>query len=168
MKYADVKYPDVANGPGVRVSLFVSGCRLNCPGCFNKEAQSFRFGKEFTQSTIDEIIKLAEPSHVSGLSLLGGDPMEKENQSAVLNLCRQFKEKFPDKTIWLWTGRIYPKDFQENGACYVPEITESLLSLLDVIVDGPFVLAKKNLRLKYRGSENQRVIDVKTGKEIET
>lgn len=158
MKYSGIKAVDTANGYGVRVSLFVSGCRLNCFNCFNKESQSFIYGEDFTQETINKILNLCDKKWISGLSLLGGDPMEKENQPEVLNLCKQFKEKFPNKDIWLWTGRIFPKDFQEGGNVYLKDITEELIKHIDVLIDGPFIQEQHSKTLKFRGSKNQRMI----------
>ena len=155
MNYANIKYPDVSNGPGVRVSLFVSGCRLNCPGCFNKEAQCFSYGKQYDETVKEEILDLLNNPWVKGLSLLGGDPMEPENQSDILDLVLTAKEKFPDKDIWLWTGRIYPDLPMVEG------VTKKLINNIDVLIDGPFIESEKDLTLEWRGSRNQRVIDLR-------
>ena len=159
MNYAEIKNCDIANGPGVRVSLFVSGCTHHCPGCFNQVAWDFDYGQPFTQQTIDEILEMLKPGYIKGLTLLGGEPFEPENQPAVVELLRQIKSKYPEKTIWAFSGYLFDRDILP---CRLgdPEITREYLSYLDVLVDGPFVEAKKNLSLRFRGSENQRIIDV--------
>ena len=159
MNYATIKNCDIANGPGVRVSLFVSGCTHRCPGCFNEVAWDFNYGEPFTQETIDTILKMLEPNHIKGLTLLGGEPFEPQNQPAIVELLRQVKAKYPDKSIWAFSGYLFDKDILA-GRLGDPEITREYLSYLDVLVDGPFVMAKKNLSLRFRGSENQRLIDV--------
>lgn len=159
MNYATIKNCDIANGPGVRVSLFVSGCTHRCPGCFNEEAWDFDFGKPFTQDTIDEIIAMLTPSYVRGLTLLGGEPFDPRNQGAIVELLRQVKQKLPSKSIWAFSGYLFDRDIL-SGKLGDWEITREYLSYLDVLVDGPFVQAKKNLSLRFRGSENQRLIDV--------
>lgn len=159
MNYATIKNCDIANGPGVRVSLFVSGCTHHCPGCFNEVAWDFDYGEPFTQETIDRILKMLEPPHIRGLTLLGGEPFEPQNQPAVLELLRQVKAKLPEKSIWAFSGYLFDRDIL-SGRLGPWEITGEYLSYLDVLVDGPFVEAKKNLSLRFRGSENQRLIDV--------
>ena len=159
MNYATIKNCDISNGPGVRVSLFVSGCTHRCPGCFNEVAWDFQYGQPFTQETIDTILKMLEPNHIKGLTLLGGEPFEPQNQPAIVELLRQVKAKYPDKSIWAFSGYLFDKDILA-GRLGDPEITREYLSYLDVLVDGPFVMAKKNLSLRFRGSENQRLIDV--------
>ena len=159
MNYATIKNCDIANGPGVRVSLFVSGCTHHCKGCFNQVAWDFDYGQPFTQQTIDEILKLLAPGYIKGLTLLGGEPFEPENQPAVVELLRQIKSKYPEKTIWAFSGYLFDRDILP-GHLGDPEITREYLGYLDVLVDGPFVEAKKNLSLRFRGSENQRIIDV--------
>ena len=150
MRYNTIRQLDIANGPGCRVSLFVQGCSFNCPGCFNTVAKDFEGGKEFTSQTIEAIFACAEPSHISGLSVLGGEPLHPRNRREVLDLVKKFKSKYPDKTVWLWTGYLWEA------------VAEDLLgSEVDVVVDGRFVEELKDLRLKYCGSRNQRVIDVK-------
>lgn len=160
MNYATIKNNDIANGPGVRVSLFVSGCTHRCPGCFNEVAWDFAYGEPFTQQTIDNLIKMLSANHIKGLTLLGGEPFEPQNQPEVLNLLRQVKAELPDKSIWAYSGYIFEKDILA-GRLGPKEITEELISYVDVLVDGPFVQSKKNLSLRFRGSENQRLIDVK-------
>ena len=159
MNYATIKNCDIANGPGVRVSLFVSGCTHHCPGCFNEEAWEFGYGEPFTQDTIDTILRMLEPAHIKGLTLLGGEPFEPENQGAIVELLRQIKRKYPEKSIWAFSGYLFDRDIL-SGRLGPWEITNEYLSYLDVLVDGPFVEAKKNLALRFRGSENQRLIDV--------
>ncbi len=159
MNYATIKNCDIANGPGVRVSLFVSGCTHRCPGCFNEEAWDFDYGTPFTQETIDEIINMLTPSYVRGLTLLGGEPFDPRNQGAIVELLRQVKEKLPGKSIWAFSGYLFDKDILSRKLGDW-EITKEYLSYLDVLVDGPFVQAKKNLSLRFRGSENQRLINV--------
>lgn len=158
MNYAEIKNCDIANGPGVRISLFVSGCTHHCPGCFNQVAWDFHYGKPFTQQTIDEILELLKPGYIRGLTLLGGEPFEPENQGAVVELLRQIKEKYPQKSIWAFSGYLFEHIL--SGKLGDWAITKEYLGYLDVLVDGPFVEAKKNLSLRFRGSENQRIIDV--------
>ena len=160
MNYADIKVADVANGLGVRVSLFVSGCNHHCKGCFNEDAWNFNYGKEFTEETIDEIIKDLDNPYISGLSLLGGEPLEYENQKGILPLVKRVKEVYPDKNIWCYTGFTFDRDVI-NGMCNKWDETKELVSYIDVIVDGKFEEDKKSLSLKFRGSKNQRIIDVK-------
>ena len=159
MNYATIKSRDIANGPGVRVSLFVSGCTHRCPGCFNEEAWDFNFGQPFTQEVIDRILEDLSPSFVKGLTLLGGEPFDPRNQPSIVELLRQVKAKCPDKSIWAFSGYLFDRDILP-GKLGDPDITREYLSYLDVLVDGPFVQAKKNLTLRFRGSENQRLIDV--------
>ena len=160
MNYATIKKFDIANGPGVRISLFVSGCRHRCKNCFNYEAWDFNYGKPFTDSVIDEIIEASSKDHIEGLSLLGGEPMEKENRSGLFKLVKKFKEKFPQKTIWCYTGYVYDEELLTGKAGGVDEVRK-LLSYIDVLVDGRYVEEKKSLALLFRGSSNQRIIDVK-------
>lgn len=159
MNYATIKNCDIANGPGVRVSLFVSGCTHRCPGCFNEVAWDFNYGTPFTQETIDSILAMLKPAYVKGLTLLGGEPFEPQNQGAIVELLRQVKQAYPGKSIWAFSGYLFDKDILA-WRLGPREITEEYLSYLDVLVDGPFVEAKKNLSLRFRGSENQRLIDV--------
>ena len=159
MKYATIKTVDIANGTVVRVSLFVSGCTHRCPECFNEIAWDFNYGQEFNQETIDLILKALEPSHIAGLTLLVGEPMELVNQEGLLPLLQQVRKMYPDKDIWCYTGYLY-EDLLPGGKVHGP-YSDEILSYLDILVDGPFILAQKNIRLKFRGSENQRIIDVK-------
>ena len=159
MNYANIKWADVANGPGVRVSLFVSGCTHHCPGCFNSEAWSFDYGKPFTQAEEDRVVQALSSPYIQGLTLLGGEPFEPENQQRLLPLLRRVRREVPEKSIWCYSG--YTLDGQlwrdSRARC---QYTDEMLSLLDVLVDGRFVQAKKALDLRFRGSSNQRIIDV--------
>ena len=159
MNYGAIKNCDIANGEGVRVSLFVSGCRNHCPGCFQPETWDFRYGQLFTTATEAELLRLLEPSYINGLTLLGGDPLEPENQCALLPFLRRMKAVLPRKTVWAYTGYTWEQLTSGDHRVSLPETME-LLSMIDVLVDGPFIEAKKDIRLRYRGSSNQRVIDV--------
>ena len=150
MNYAGIKKVDIANGPGVRVSLFVSGCRNHCPGCFNPETWDFDYGEPFTEKTEEELIKALRPSWIQGLSILGGDPMEPENQAELLPFLRRVKEELPEKDVWLYTG------YRLESVSSSP-----LLDLVDVVVDGPFIEAEKDISLAFRGSRNQRIIHLR-------
>lgn len=160
MNYATIKNCDIANGPGVRISLFVSGCTHRCKGCFNEVAWDFDYGQPFTQETIEEILNMLAPPHIAGITLLGGEPFEPQNQPALLDLLRQIKLKMPEKSIWAFSGYLFEKDILA-GRLGPKEITQEFVSYLDVLVDGPFILEKKDLMLRFRGSSNQRLIDVK-------
>ena len=160
MNYADIKRCDVANGEGVRVFLFVSGCTHHCKECFNKEAWDFNYGKPFTEKEIDTIMEYLKPGYVAGLSLLGGEPMEPSNQEGILPLLRRVKKTYPEKNIWCYTGYLFDKDILER-MCQESEITKEFVSYLDIVVDGEFVVKQKNLKVNFRGSDNQRIIDVK-------
>lgn len=166
MNYAEIKYNDVANGPGVRTSLFVSGCTHRCKGCFNEIAWDFNYGKPFTQDTINEILESLKPPYIAGLTLLGGEPFEHSNQQGLLPLLRAVKKKFPDKNIWCFSGYLFDKDICER-MCKEYEETSEMLSYIDVLVDGKFVEELKDLMLKFKGSSNQRTIlvqeSLKTG-----
>ena len=158
MYYGEIKKCDIANGPGVRVSLFVSGCTHHCKGCFNEETWSFEYGKPFTEETEEQILKLLEPSYISGLTVLGGEPMEYMNQEVLFPFLKKVKERFPEKSIWCFTGYVYEKDILHR---MIPKwkYTKKMLEQIDYLVDGPFVMEKKNISLKFRGSSNQRIID---------
>ena len=160
MNYATIKNNDIANGPGVRVSLFVSGCTHKCPGCFNEVAWDFDYGEPFTQETIDIILGMLKLPHIRGLTLLGGEPFEPQNQPAVVELLRQVKANYPEKSVWAYSGYLFDRDILA-GRLGPKEITDEYVSYLDVIVDGRFVQSRKNLSLRFRGSDNQRLIDVK-------
>lgn len=158
MNYATIKICDIANGVGVRTSLFVSGCTHHCPGCFNAEAQDFQYGKPFDKKTEDFLISELQKSYVSGLTLLGGEPFEPENQRALLPFVRCVRELCPRKTVWAFSGYTWEELTGVSRArC---EVTDQLLSLLDVLVDGEFVESLKDISLRFRGSANQRIIDV--------
>lgn len=160
MYYSAIKYTDIANGLGVRTVLFVSGCRNRCKGCFQPETWNFQNGNIFDKETEDAIIESLKPAYIKGLTLLGGDPFEPENQAGLIGLVKRVKEECPDKDIWAYTGYLLDKDLVPSGAKYTEE-TEELLSCIDVLVDGPFMEEKKSLSLKFKGSSNQRVIDMK-------
>lgn len=163
MNYAAIKKCDVANGPGVRVSVFVSGCNHHCKGCFNEKAWDFNYGNEFSDETIDGIIEDLDKEYVEGLTLLGGEPLERTNQEGLAKLVRRVKEKLPNKTIWCYTGFDYEKDVMGRMYNEWPE-TKEIMDNIDVLVDGKFEMDKRNLNLQFRGSENQRLIDVKKSK----
>lgn len=159
MNYASIKTHDVANGPGVRVSLFVSGCTHHCKGCFNPETWDFGYGSPYTEETERTILDACAPDYIRGLSLLGGEPMEPENQKALLPLLRRFKQLYPHKSVWCYSGYDYERDML-SGQLGDWAVTKELLGYLDVLVDGEFHLDEKDLSLRFRGSSNQRVIDV--------
>lgn len=160
MNYADIKKYDVANGPGIRISLFVSGCTHHCKGCFNPETWDFNYGKPFTQETIDLIIEYMEPDYIGGLTLLGGDPMEKQNQEALIPLLKQVRDKYPKKTVWCYTGYDFEKDVMERMINEYP-CTGEMLKYIDVMVDGEFIEEQKDLNLIFKGSANQKTIKVR-------
>ena len=159
MNYATIKNCDIANGPGVRVSLFVSGCTHHCRGCFNEIAWDFNYGQPFTQQTIDQILEMLKPAYIKGITLLGGEPFEPQNQPALVELLRQIKAAYPEKTVWAYSGYLFDKHILP-GKLGDPAVTRELISYLDVLVDGPFILEQKNLSLRFRGSSNQRLIHV--------
>jgi anaerobic ribonucleoside-triphosphate reductase activating protein len=155
MRYNTIRQLDIANGDGCGVSIFIQGCEFNCPGCFNAVAKDFKGGTEFTEQTMDLLLELAKPDYMNHLSVLGGEPLHPQNRQGVLDLVKKFKEVYPNKIVWLWTGYLFEdvrSDLVDSG--------------IDIVVDGRFVEELKDLRLKYRGSSNQRVIDV--NKSIET
>lgn len=160
MNYADIKKIDVANGEGVRVSVFVSGCNHHCKGCFNQCAWDFNYGKEFSEKEEQQIIDYMNHDYISGLSLLGGEPLEPKNQEGLLPLVKKVKEKFPNKDIWCYTGFDFEKDVVGKMAKN-NETTRELLKYIDIIVDGKFEEDKKDLKLQFRGSSNQKIVDVK-------
>lgn len=158
MNYATIKNCDIANGPGVRVSLFVSGCTHRCPGCFNEVAWDFGYGQPFTKETEDSILRMLAPDYVQGITLLGGEPFEPQNQAVLVPFLRRIKAQYPHKSIWAFSGYLFENML--SGRVGDREVCMEFLSYLDVLVDGPFVEAKKNLMLRFRGSENQRLLDV--------
>ena len=165
MNYCKIFDCDVANGPGLRVSLFVSGCTNHCEGCFQPETWDFGYGEKYTEETEDRILKLLDRPYIKGLTLLGGDPFEPSNQRGLYTLIHSVKNLYPDKDIWAYTGFIYEQLIKEGTHCHI-NITNEILSMIDVLVDGPFILAQKDITLKFRGSKNQRLIDMK--KTLET
>ena len=164
MNYGAIKKCDIANGVGVRTVLFVSGCTHHCKGCFQPETWNFDYGERYTKETEDEIIESLRPDYVDGITLLGGEPFEPENQRELVKLLRRIKKELPQKTVWSFSGFTYEELAGDSRA--VCEVTNEMLSMLDVLVDGEFVEAKRNISLRFRGSENQRLIDMnKTRKE---
>lgn len=157
MNYGEIKKYDIADGPGVRVSLFVSGCTHCCEGCFNSQTWDFNFGKPFTEETEEEILKAMSPSHISGFTLLGGEPFEPQNQKVIVELLRKIKKAYPEKNIWCYTGYLFDRDLlgESRARC---EYTDEMLSMIDVLVDGEFIAEKRSLMLNFRGSSNQRII----------
>lgn len=160
MNYATIKWRDIANGPGIRVSLFVSGCRHHCKGCFNPETWDFGYGEPYTPEVQERILQGMEKIYIRGLTLLGGEPFEPENQPLMLALTNEARRRFPDKSIWCYTGYTLERDILA-GRLGDPEVTLALLKNIDVLVDGEFHLAEKNPSLRFRGSGNQRLLDVK-------
>ena len=160
MRYNLIRKMDISDGPGVRVSIFMQGCEFHCKNCFNPETWSFDGGQEFTDDTINEVIELGKPDHIKGLSILGGEPMHPKNIDGTLKLAKAFKEKYPDKTVWSWTGFLFDKDLKDK----------EVMKYIDVLVDGQYKDELHDFTLKWRGSSNQRVIDVqeslKTGEVI--
>ena len=150
MKYAKIKKCDVANGTGIRVSLFVSGCHHHCKGCFNTDAWDFNYGNEFTENTLNRLLELCDNPNIEGLSILGGEPMHPKNIEGTLEIAKAFKKKFPKKNLWVWTGFLFDKDLKDK----------EVLKYIDVLVDGQYVDELHNPTLKWKGSSNQRVIDV--------
>lgn len=170
MNYGEIKNFDIANGEGVRVSLFVSGCTHHCKNCFNPETWNFDYGQPFTEETEELILKELAPDYINGLSLLGGEPFEPSNQAVLLPFLRRVKELFPNKTIWCYSGYLFDKELlsESRARC---EHTDEMLSLIDVLVDGEFMQELYSITLQFRGSSNQRIIDVKkslqSGKVVE-
>jgi len=151
MRYNTIRKMDISNGPGVRVSIFMQGCSFHCENCFNPETWDFKAGKEFTDETIEQVLELCAPNHIKGLSILGGEPMHPINIKGTTKLAKAFKERYPDKTIWSWSGFLFDRDLKD----------QEVLKYLDVLVDGQYVDSLHDPTLKWRGSSNQRVIDVK-------
>ena len=161
MHYGKLETLDTANGEGLRTTLFVSGCRRHCPGCFNPDTWDFNYGKLFTEETIDWVLELLRPDQIAGLTLLGGEPFEPENQEDLLYLLAHVKERYPEKNVWAYTGCTYERDLKPGvNSMYQTEFTADLLDKIDILVDGEFIEEKKNLMLKFRGSENQRIINL--------
>lgn len=161
MNFAEIKTNDIANGEGVRTSLFVSGCRHHCPECFNYMTWDFGYGKPFTSDIEQEILNSVKPAWISGLSVLGGEPFEPENQKPLLEFLKKFKEEYPEKTIWCYSGFTFEEIIGAKPSRAFTDISSELLKMLDVLVDGRYEKELYNISLKFRGSENQRIIDVK-------
>ena len=161
MYYGEIKKFDISNGPGVRVSLFVSGCRVHCPGCFNKCTWNFQYGNLFTEETENEINEALSKEFISGLTILGGEPFEPENQEVLAPFLLKTKRRFPQKTIWCYTGYIYDKDILSSDGKKHCAFTDQFLSCIDVLVDGPFIEELKDISLQFRGSKNQRILQLK-------
>ena len=161
MNYASIRTCDIANGEGVRVSLFVSGCTHRCKGCFNEEAQDFAYGRPFTREVEDTLLEATAQSFIAGMTLLGGEPMEPDNQRALAPFLRRFRERFGDtKTLWIYTGCVV-EELREGNSRWRTEVTDEILSMTDVLVDGPFVEALKDISLQFRGSSNQRILHLR-------
>lgn len=160
MYYGNIKKYDIADGEGVRVTLFISGCRIHCKGCFQPETWDFNYGQPYTEETGEEVLEAMGHEFIEGLTVLGGEPFEPENQRVIVNLMKEAKRRYPEKNIWCWTGYVYDQDLVKGGRKHC-EVTDEMLSCIDVLVDGPFMLCQKNLALYFRGSENQRVLDLK-------
>ena len=162
MNYGNIKYCDIANGTGVRTVLFVSGCTHHCRGCFQPDTWDFDYGEEFTDEVLEKIVESLRPEYIEGLTLLGGEPMEEVNQRGLLPLIKRVREEYKDtKSIWCFTGYTYETEvLAADGRAHF-DVTDEILSNIDILVDGEFHLEEKDLRLKFRGSKNQRIIDVK-------
>ncbi len=163
MNYANIKYYDIANGPGVRTSVFVSGCRHHCPGCFNAVAWDFDYGQPFDKTVRNEVFASCQPDYIAGLSLLGGEPFEPENQPVLAELLEEIKSTYPEKSIWCYSGYLFDKDLAPGGKVYTP-YTDRMLSCIDILVDGEFIQELKDISLQFRGSSNQRILHLKDGK----
>lgn len=161
MHYGNIKTFNTENGEGIRVALFVSGCTNCCEGCFNKDTWDFNFGKPYTEETTNFIVEELKKPYYDGLTILGGEPFELCNQSEVLKLINKVKEEIPERDIWMYTGFTYNVDLVEGGRRYIPCITEQILNQIDILVDGKFILEQRDLRLSFRGSSNQRIIDMR-------
>lgn len=160
MNYAGIKYCDIANGTGCRTVLFVSGCRNACKGCFQPQTWDFGYGEPFDEKVQEEVLKSLEPDYITGITVLGGEPFEPENQKELVPFMRKVVARYPNKNVWAFTGYIYDKDLVAGGRRHT-EDTDELLSMIDVLVDGPFVEELKDITLKFRGSSNQRILDLK-------
>ncbi len=161
MHYCAIKDCDIANGTGVRVTLFVSGCTNRCEGCFQPETWDFNYGEEFTDETAESIFEMLKPAYIRGLTILGGEPMEPSNQRALLPFLKEYKKRFPSKDLWIFSGFRYEDEISVPGCHPNCEVTDEILSLTDILVEGRFILAQKKINLKFRGSSNQRIIDMR-------
>ena len=161
MNIAEIYKADTGNGPGMRVTLFVSGCRIHCKGCFNEKAQSFDYGKKWTKELEDYLINELRKPYYKGLTIFGGEPFEPENQPDILKLILRVRKELPDRNIWIFSGNVYDINLVPGGSRYIEGITEQILDNIDVLVDGPFIESLYNITLNFRGSENQRIIDMK-------
>lgn len=161
MYYGEIKKTDVANGVGVRVTLFVSGCTRRCRNCFNPDTWDFHYGQPFTVQTEAELLDALRPGYIHGLTLLGGEPFEPENQRALLPLVERIRRELPGKTVWAFSGRVLETELQDPASPFHCEVTDRLLALLDVLVDGPYVDEQRDISLRFRGSRNQRLLDMK-------
>lgn len=161
MNYASIKPFDVANGPGVRVSLFVSGCTHRCKNCFNSEAWDFNYGEKYTDEQTEKILDSLKPDYIKGFSLLGGEPFEPANQAVLCEVLEKIKATYPEKSVWCYTGYLFDTELLAGRLCD-PEITRRMLSCIDILVDGEFVDEKKDLTLRFKGSSNQRIIDIQS------
>ena len=166
MNYATIKKRDIANGPGVRVSLFVSGCTHRCPGCFNDIAWDFSYGEPFTEAVQEELLEALDSEYVKGFSLLGGEPFEPQNQRALLPFLQKLRARLPQKTVWCYSGYTLEELTGVRESRCRCEVTDEMLALVNVLVDGRFIEEKKNIRLRFRGSENQRLIDMDKTREM--
>lgn len=166
MNYSKIDPMSIVDGTGCRVSLFVSGCRNHCKGCFNEVTWDFDYGEPFTEIEENEILDACDKEYIAGLTILGGEPFEEENQPTLVNLIKKFKERFSGKTLWMYTGYILDKDLLPGQRKYVEGVTDVILDSIDTLVDGPFILAERNLSLKFRGSNNQRILDKETISEL--
>lgn len=164
MYYGEIKNCDIADGIGVRVTLFVSGCTNHCPGCFQPQTWDFQYGRPFTDETEKELLRLLAPGYIAGLTLLGGEPFEPENQRALVPFLRRVRAAYPDKTVWAYSGFTYDQMHTVGHHCRT-EVTDEMLSLMDVLVDGRFEQSLRNLSLRFRGSSNQRLIDLRKTRE---
>ena len=165
MNYGEIKNCDIANGEGVRVTLFVSGCTNRCPGCFQPQTWDFSYGQPFTAETEEKLLEMLAPAYINGLTLLGGDPFEPRNQRALLPFLRRVRERYPQKNIWAFSGFTW-EELHTEGSHPRCEVTDEMLSYIDVLVDGRFVEELKDIRLRFRGSSNQRIIDVNRTREV--
>ncbi|MEI3175860.1 MAG: anaerobic ribonucleoside-triphosphate reductase activating protein [Lachnospiraceae bacterium] len=160
MNYGNIKEYDIADGPGVRVTLFVSGCRNCCKGCFNSETWNFQYGQPFTEETMETLLSCLAPDYIQGFTLLGGEPFEPENQKTCVKILKKVRETYPEKDIWCYSGYRYDVELAEGGRVHT-DVTDEMLSYIDVLVDGKFIEEEKDITLRFRGSRNQRILKLK-------